>query len=69
MTEAAALPGLGRREAVPADAASCSPAYFGDPTDPRLIPGAVAIELVHLATLYHDDVIDEADAPPRRARR
>jgi heptaprenyl diphosphate synthase len=36
--------------------------YFGDPTDPRLIGGSVAIELVHLATLYHDDVIDEADA-------
>ena len=36
--------------------------HFGDPTDPRLIQGSVAIELVHLATLYHDDVIDEADA-------
>ncbi len=36
--------------------------YFGDPQDPRLIPGSVSIELVHLATLYHDDVIDEADA-------
>ena len=36
--------------------------YFGDPTDPRLIPGSVAIELVHAATLYHDDVIDEAEA-------
>jgi heptaprenyl diphosphate synthase len=36
--------------------------YFGDPTDPRLIPASVAIELVHQATLYHDDVIDEADA-------
>jgi heptaprenyl diphosphate synthase len=36
--------------------------YFGEQTDPRLIPGSVAIELVHLATLYHDDVIDEADA-------
>ena len=35
--------------------------YFGDPTDPRLIPGSVAIELVHAATLYHDDVIDEAE--------
>jgi heptaprenyl diphosphate synthase len=35
--------------------------YFGDPTDPRLISGAVAIELVHAATLYHDDVIDEAE--------
>src|SRR5438093_415951 len=36
--------------------------HFGDPSDPRLMPGSVAIELVHLATLYHDDVIDEADA-------
>jgi heptaprenyl diphosphate synthase len=36
--------------------------YFGDPADPRLVPGSVAIELVHLATLYHDDVIDEADS-------
>jgi heptaprenyl diphosphate synthase len=36
--------------------------HFGDPTDPRLIPASVAIELVHLATLYHDDVIDEADS-------
>jgi heptaprenyl diphosphate synthase len=35
--------------------------YLGDPTDPRLVPGSVAIELVHLATLYHDDVIDESD--------
>ena len=34
--------------------------YFGDPTDPRLIPASVALELVHVATLYHDDVIDEA---------
>ena len=34
--------------------------YFGDPTDSRLIPGAAAIELTHVATLYHDDVMDEA---------
>jgi heptaprenyl diphosphate synthase len=38
--------------------------HFGDSDDPRLVPGAVAIELTHLATLYHDDVIDEA--PSRR---
>jgi heptaprenyl diphosphate synthase len=36
--------------------------YFGDPRDPRLVPGSVSIELVHQATLYHDDVIDEAVA-------
>ncbi len=34
---------------------------FGDPGDARLVLGAVAIELTHLATLHHDDVIDEAD--------
>ena len=30
-----------------------------DPTQDDLM-GAVAVELVHLASLYHDDVIDEA---------
>jgi geranylgeranyl pyrophosphate synthase len=34
--------------------------YLGNPADERLIPCATAIELTHLATLYHDDVIDEA---------
>ncbi len=34
---------------------------FGDPRDPRVVPAAVAVELTHLATLYHDDVMDEAD--------
>ncbi len=33
---------------------------FGDPDDERIVPAAVAIELTHLATLYHDDVMDEA---------
>jgi heptaprenyl diphosphate synthase len=35
-------------------------AQFGDPSDPRVIKAAVAIELTHLATLFHDDVMDEA---------
>jgi len=35
-------------------------ARFGDPKDPRVIQAAVAIELTHLATLFHDDVMDEA---------
>src|SRR5436305_2429067 len=34
--------------------------YFGDPSDSRLIQGAAAIELTHVATLYHDDGMDEA---------
>src|SRR6266566_592934 len=33
--------------------------HAADRTDPRLISCAAAIELTHLATLYHDDVIDE----------
>ncbi len=36
-------------------------AQFGNPKDERIVPAAVAIELTHLATLYHDDVMDEAD--------
>jgi len=35
-------------------------AQFGDPKDPRVIQAAAAIELTHLATLFHDDVMDEA---------
>ncbi|HUB39229.1 MAG TPA: polyprenyl synthetase family protein [Streptosporangiaceae bacterium] len=35
-------------------------AQFGNPADPRIVPAAVAVELTHLATLYHDDVMDEA---------
>jgi heptaprenyl diphosphate synthase len=36
-------------------------AQFGEaPRDPQVIKAAVAIELTHLATLFHDDVMDEA---------
>ncbi|MCU1656847.1 MAG: Trans-hexaprenyltranstransferase [Pseudonocardiales bacterium] len=35
-------------------------AHFGDPTRPEVVPASVVIELTHLATLYHDDVMDEA---------
>ncbi|MFE9563633.1 polyprenyl synthetase family protein [Streptomyces sp. NPDC006487] len=34
---------------------------FGDPYAPGIVPSAVVVELTHLATLYHDDVMDEAD--------
>ncbi|MBG0560395.1 polyprenyl synthetase family protein [Actinoplanes aureus] len=39
-------------------------AQFGDAGRPELMPAAVLMELTHLATLYHDDVMDEA--PMRR---
>jgi heptaprenyl diphosphate synthase len=35
-------------------------ARFGDSKDKRIVPAAVAIELTHLASLFHDDVMDEA---------
>ncbi|MFC9429886.1 polyprenyl synthetase family protein [Streptomyces sp. NPDC059255] len=34
---------------------------FGDPYAPGVVPAAVVVELTHLATLYHDDVMDEAE--------
>ena len=39
-------------------------AHFGEPTRSEIVPAAVVVELTHLATLYHDDVMDEA--PLRR---
>ena len=47
-------------------------AQFADPAAPGVVPAAVAIELTHLSTLYHDDVMDEAllrrGAPSANAR-
>ncbi len=37
---------------------------FGDPDAWGVVPAGVVVELTHLATLYHDDVMDEA--PLRR---
>ncbi|MCA2186165.1 polyprenyl synthetase family protein [Nonomuraea cavernae] len=39
-------------------------AQFGDASAPGVVTGAVVIELTHLGSLYHDDVMDEA--PVRR---
>ncbi|MEO8105914.1 MAG: polyprenyl synthetase family protein [Actinomycetes bacterium] len=36
-------------------------AHFGDPRALGVVPSAAVVELTHLATLYHDDVMDEAD--------
>jgi heptaprenyl diphosphate synthase len=38
--------------------------HFGDPRNRGILEAAVVCELTHLATLYHDDVMDEA--PLRR---
>ncbi|HLU28197.1 MAG TPA: polyprenyl synthetase family protein [Glycomyces sp.] len=47
-------------------------AHLGDPTRPGILEASVALELTHLATLYHDDVMDEAamrrGAPSANAR-
>ena len=34
---------------------------LGDGINPEVIEAAVGVELTHLASLYHDDVMDEAD--------
>lgn len=39
-------------------------AQLGDDSNPDVIEAALVVELTHLATLYHDDVMDEA--PMRR---
>lgn len=39
-------------------------AQLGDGTRPEVLDAAVVVELTHLATLYHDDVMDSA--PTRR---
>ncbi len=45
---------------------------FGDPDAVGVVPSAVVVELTHIATLYHDDVMDEATmrrgAPSANAR-
>jgi len=38
--------------------------HLGDPGRPEIVEAGVAVELTHLATLYHDDVMDSA--PVRR---
>jgi heptaprenyl diphosphate synthase len=38
--------------------------HLGDPSRPEILQAAVVVELTHLATLYHDDVMDSA--PVRR---
>jgi heptaprenyl diphosphate synthase len=35
--------------------------HFGNPKSEGVVPSAVVVELTHLATLYHDDVMDEAE--------
>jgi heptaprenyl diphosphate synthase len=35
--------------------------HLGDPEARGVVPAALVVELTHLATLYHDDVMDEAD--------
>ncbi len=42
-------------------------AHLGDPGKPKVTGAAAAIELTHLSTLYHDDVMDEAEV--RRGAR
>jgi heptaprenyl diphosphate synthase len=37
-------------------------AHLGDPQSEQVLDAAVVMEITHLATLYHDDVMDQANA-------
>lgn len=37
-------------------------AHLGDPQNEQVLDAAVVMEITHLATLYHDDVMDQAKA-------
>ena len=45
---------------------SARAAGVGDPQIPQVVPIAAAVEMIHMATLVHDDIID--DAAVRRGR-
>ena len=36
-------------------------AELGDPASPGVVEAAAAVELTHLASLYHDDILDDAE--------
>ena len=57
---AAHLAGAGGKRLRPALAVATARAAGVEPT-PAVIDGAVAVELVHQGSLYHDDVMDSAD--------
>lgn len=42
-------------------AGACAPDFTGGDLLPEVTLGGVSVELVHLGSLYHDDVIDEAE--------
>ena len=71
-TEIAGAPDRGRRQAAPAGARR-GRRPGRRPADAELrrrrSRAASPVELVHLGSLYHDDVIDEADDPARRRDR
>ena len=53
--------GKRQRPLVALAAGACAPDFAGGDLDQRVVLGAASVELVHLGSLYHDDVIDEAE--------
>src|SRR5207244_9328980 len=50
------------RPALALAAASTADGADVTPAPPEVVMGATAVELVHLGSLYHDDVMDEAES-------
>ena len=56
------LIGAGGKRLRPALALAAATAGTGAPATDDVLQGAVSVELVHLGSLYHDDVMDEASS-------
>ena len=54
------LIGAGGKRLRPALVVACARACGGRDVSDRVIQGGVSVELVHLGSLYHDDVMDDA---------
>lgn len=53
--------GKRQRPLVGLAAGACAATYQGGDLPDTVVQGGVSVELVHLGSLYHDDVIDEAE--------
>ena len=69
VTSAVATPRRRRRQALSSPLGAAGVRSSETLSASGVVPSAVVVELTHLATLYHDDVMDEAELRAVRRRR